>query len=105
MENPDATGEELCATISTLPCQLSADDTEDFFSLAQYYASRTPQSFRKVWHTMLTAISMHKVYIAFVYTHRTTIAYCLAVVAVWPHCLHTSPTLSVCLSPSLKCWR
>lgn len=63
MENPDATGEELCATISSLPCQLSADDTEDFFSLAQYYASRTPQSFRKVWHTMLTAISMqtHKI--------------------------------------------
>lgn len=53
MENPDATGEELCATISTLPCQLSADDMDDFFSLAQYYASRTPQSFRKVWHTML----------------------------------------------------
>ena len=57
MENPDATEEELCATISTLPSQLSADDMDDFFSLAQYYASRTPQSFRKVWHTMHAVVS------------------------------------------------
>ena len=48
MENPDANCEELCSTISSLPSQLSAEDMEDFFSLAQYYASRTPQSFRKV---------------------------------------------------------
>ena len=85
MENPDATGEELCATISTLPCQLSADDMDDFFSLAQYYASRTPQSFRKVWHTMHTVVSCYMCSLTphlCVPTCRTTIAYCLAVVAV-----------------------
>lgn len=35
-------------TISSIPLQLEEDDIEDFCSLAQYYASRTPQSFRKV---------------------------------------------------------
>jgi len=54
MENPDANCEELCSTISSLPSQLSAEDMEDFFSLAQYYASRTPQSFRKVSSTLHT---------------------------------------------------
>ena len=39
---------DLCATIAALPSQLGAEDVEDFFSLAQYYASRSPQSFRKV---------------------------------------------------------
>lgn len=34
--------------ISSIPLQLEEDDIEDFCSLAQYYASRTPQSFRKV---------------------------------------------------------
>lgn len=35
-------------TISSALLQLEEDDIEDFYSLAQYYASRTPQSFRKV---------------------------------------------------------
>lgn len=35
-------------TISSIPLQLEEDDIEDFCSLAQYYMSRTPQSFRKV---------------------------------------------------------
>jgi len=34
--------------IASIPGQLEAEDIEDFCSLAQYYASRTPQSFRKV---------------------------------------------------------
>lgn len=34
--------------ISEFPSQLAADDIEDFCSLAQYYSSKTPQSFRKV---------------------------------------------------------
>lgn len=38
-------------TISSIPLQLEEDDIEDFCSLAQYYASRTPQSFRKVGAT------------------------------------------------------
>ena len=32
----------------TLPQELAVEDIEDFCSLAQYYSSRTPQSFRKV---------------------------------------------------------
>lgn len=48
MQDGMASIEAICATISTLPCQLSAEDIDDFFSLAQYYAARTPQSFRKV---------------------------------------------------------
>ena len=34
--------------IATIPSQLELEDIEDFCSLAQYYASHTPQSFRKV---------------------------------------------------------
>lgn len=45
--------DDVCATISSLPGQLSHDDVEDFFSLAHYYASRTPQSFRKDYHSLM----------------------------------------------------
>ena len=48
MESEGMGREEVCATISSLPGQLSHEDVEDFFSLAHYYATRTPQSFRKV---------------------------------------------------------
>ena len=48
MESEGMGREEVCATISSLPSQLSSEDVEDFFSLAHYYATRTPQSFRKV---------------------------------------------------------
>lgn len=51
MESEGMGREEVCSTISSLPGQLSQEDVEDFFSLAHYYASRTPQSFRKVLHT------------------------------------------------------
>ena len=34
--------------ISSFPRQLSTGDIDDFCSLAEYYAARTPQSFRKV---------------------------------------------------------
>ena len=40
--------------INSIPGQLGEEDIEDFCSLAQYYASRTPQSFRKV-----TGIPLH----------------------------------------------
>eukprot|EP00731_Ephydatia_muelleri_P024010 Em0016g281a len=39
--------QELCSALSAVPSQLSVDDIDDLFSLAQYYACRTPQSFRK----------------------------------------------------------
>ena len=34
--------------ITAFPQDLGADDIEDFCVLAKYYATRTPQSFRKV---------------------------------------------------------
>jgi hypothetical protein len=34
--------------LSKAPAKLSNDDLEDFCSLANHYASNTPQSFRKV---------------------------------------------------------
>ena len=40
--------EELNTSIVLLPQQLTCDDISDLFSLSQYYAVRTPQSFRKV---------------------------------------------------------
>ena len=48
MENSDAGREEIAGTLTSIPCQLSSADINDFFSLAHYYASKTPQSFRKV---------------------------------------------------------
>ena len=48
MENSDASREEIASTLTSIPCQLSSVDINDFFSLAHYYASKTPQSFRKV---------------------------------------------------------
>ena len=55
MQDSSASKDSICSTISSLPCQLSAEDIDDFFSLAQYYASRTPQSFRKVGMGLMPA--------------------------------------------------
>jgi hypothetical protein len=37
--------------LSKAPSKLTVDDLEDFCSLANHYASTTPQSFRKVTRT------------------------------------------------------
>ncbi|KAK3107332.1 hypothetical protein FSP39_012034 [Pinctada imbricata] len=37
--------------LSTFPSGLEAEDIEDFCSLAQYYATKTPQSFRRDFHS------------------------------------------------------
>ena len=93
--------EEVCSTISSLPGQLAHEDVEDFFSLAHYYATRTPQSFRKVLHLMLVC---HEMCITcHVSRARTTTACCLAVGAVGPRWPPTSPTPSVCPSVCRKC--
>ncbi|XP_038062731.1 TBC1 domain family member 23-like isoform X2 [Patiria miniata] len=42
----------IAETLATFPNQLEADDVEDFFSLAQYYASKTPQSFRRDYQSI-----------------------------------------------------
>ncbi|XP_066259417.1 TBC1 domain family member 23 [Euwallacea similis] len=38
--------EDVIATLANMPCGLEADDVADFCSLAQYYALKTPMSFR-----------------------------------------------------------
>jgi hypothetical protein len=40
--------QNIVDTLSSMPCALEADDVTDFCSLAQYYALKTPGSFRKV---------------------------------------------------------
>jgi hypothetical protein len=41
-------------TMTSMPCALEADDVTDFCSLAQYYALKTPGSFRKVRCTLIS---------------------------------------------------
>lgn len=38
--------EKIITSLSNMPCGLEADDVSDFCSLAQYYALKTPMSFR-----------------------------------------------------------
>ena len=40
--------QNIIDTLSSMPCALEADDVTDFCSLAQYYALKTPVSFRRV---------------------------------------------------------
>lgn len=40
------TRDVIAASLSNMPCALEADDVGDFCSLAQYYAMKTPSSFR-----------------------------------------------------------
>lgn len=40
------TRDSIISTISNMPCALEAEDVSDFCSLAQYYAMKTPVSFR-----------------------------------------------------------
>lgn len=42
------TTEKIVETISRLPCQLEAEDIEDFCSCSSFFAKTTPQSFRRV---------------------------------------------------------
>ena len=44
----DRSKHDVIDAIQCLPAALEAEDIEDFCSLAQYYASKTPQSFRTV---------------------------------------------------------
>ncbi|XP_032227094.2 TBC1 domain family member 23 isoform X2 [Nematostella vectensis] len=47
---------DILDLIASIPSQLEVEDIEDFCSLAQYYASRTPQSFRKDYYSQLFGI-------------------------------------------------
>lgn len=39
---------QIAQALTSLPCGLEAEDVEDFCALAQYYANKTPSSFREV---------------------------------------------------------
>ncbi|GFN99365.1 TBC1 domain family member 23 [Plakobranchus ocellatus] len=47
LETKEQSKEEVIEMISSFPQALEVDDVEDFCSLAQYYAQKTPQSFRR----------------------------------------------------------
>ncbi|CAL1543473.1 unnamed protein product [Lymnaea stagnalis] len=47
LEHKEQSKEELIENIASFPQALEAEDIEDFCSLAQYYATKTPQSFRR----------------------------------------------------------
>ncbi|XP_033096746.1 TBC1 domain family member 23-like [Anneissia japonica] len=42
----------IIESLANFPDQLEAEDVDDFCSLAQYYASKTPQSFRRDYQSM-----------------------------------------------------
>uniref|UniRef100_A0A8C0UZI6 TBC1 domain family member 23 n=1 Tax=Cyanistes caeruleus TaxID=156563 RepID=A0A8C0UZI6_CYACU len=44
--------EEMIKSLETSPANLDLEDIEDLFSLAQYYCSKTPASFRKDNHSL-----------------------------------------------------
>ena len=69
--------EDLVAILSVLPQQLTVEDISDFVSLAQYYAARTPQSFRKVGSQ--NKYKLTQVQLMF----RIIIVHCLEVVVVY----------------------
>lgn len=41
---------KLIDSIATFPCQLQADDIEDFCQLSLFFSVKTPQSFRRDYH-------------------------------------------------------
>ncbi|XP_031554883.1 TBC1 domain family member 23-like isoform X2 [Actinia tenebrosa] len=55
-ELKSASKADILEMIASIPGQLEADDIEDFCSLAQYYATRTPQSFRKDYYSQLFGV-------------------------------------------------
>ncbi|XP_029647617.1 TBC1 domain family member 23 isoform X2 [Octopus sinensis] len=50
--------QSIVELMSTFPAALEAVDIEDFCTLAQYYASRTPQSFRRDYQSPLFGTSL-----------------------------------------------
>lgn len=48
MVDKEISSEAIRDIIQSLPPTLTADDVDDFFTLAHHYAQKTPQSFRKV---------------------------------------------------------
>lgn len=53
--------------LENTPSSLNLEDIEDLFSLAQYYCSKTPASFRKVEDKKLPASVFHILYIVLLF--------------------------------------
>ncbi|KAM7314729.1 TBC1 domain family member 23 isoform X3 [Ixodes scapularis] len=53
MSRKDDSKAALIELISSAPCALEAEDIEDFCSLAQFYSTRTPQSFSREYHAII----------------------------------------------------
>ncbi|KAL3885206.1 hypothetical protein ACJMK2_025294 [Sinanodonta woodiana] len=58
LEAENQSKQQIVEMISLFPSALQAEDIEDFCSLAQYYASKTPQSFRRDYEKPLFGSSM-----------------------------------------------
>lgn len=98
MEDKAASRDDICSCISTLPCQLGAEDIDDFFSLSQYYASRTPQSFRKVGWKGSKGENKGNFKLYFTWSLRIITVYCLGAGGARRH---LEPTFHIpCVSPS-----
>lgn len=49
----DEDKQSIIDAIAIMPCALEADDVTDFCSLAQYYAMKTPTSFKQDLYTVM----------------------------------------------------
>ncbi|XP_052805288.1 TBC1 domain family member 23-like isoform X2 [Mya arenaria] len=58
LEAEDKDKQFIVGLITSFPASLEAEDIEDFCSLAQYYASKTPQSFRRDFERPLFGTSL-----------------------------------------------
>ncbi|KAL4229019.1 hypothetical protein ACF0H5_012057 [Mactra antiquata] len=61
LEAEDKDKQTIIDLISSFPSALEAEDIEDFCSLAQYYASKTPQSFRRDFERPLFGTSLGQI--------------------------------------------
>lgn len=53
LELADCNKSTIVDMVTAFPSQLGVDDIEDFCTLAQYYATRTPQSYRQEYQSLL----------------------------------------------------
>ncbi|CAH1795914.1 unnamed protein product [Owenia fusiformis] len=58
MAMEDDSKQQIIETLRAVPAALESEDIEDFCSLAQYYSSKTPQSFRRDYQGPLFGLSI-----------------------------------------------
>ena len=57
MTDKEISLDDLKEMLQSLPPTFTADDVDDFFTLAHHYAHKTPQSFRKVGVCVHSSVS------------------------------------------------